>query len=334
MTRTAYVAQKGAVVRREGELLNVYVGGKREGQIAVHDLAQIVLMGNVLLTPGALDLLIERRVDTVLLTLHGKYRARLVGPGSHHITLRIAQYETLRDAGRALGIAKAVVRGKIANQRTLLMRHARQGGEESLRRACVSMQAAGERLELAGTLDEARGCEGSAAAAYFRVFGALIKKEGFRFDGRNRRPPMDPVNALLSLGYTFLANAVEAAVHVVGLDAYLGALHAPEAGRPSLVCDLEEEFRAPVVDALVLAAIHREAVVAGDFEDAGEGEPVVMKPEAVKTMARLFERRLARPVRYERLGVRLPWRQVIEQQARAMARCFLKGEPYEAFTPR
>jgi len=203
-----------------------------------------------------------------------------------------------------------------------------------LRGACVSMRAAAERLDRCSTLDEIRGCEGSAAASYFRVFGTLIDTAGFRFDGRNRRPPMDPVNALLSLGYTLLANAVEAAVHVVGLDPYLGALHSPETGRPSLVCDLQEELRAPVVDALVLAAIHRKAIEAGDFEDAGEGEPVLMKTEAVKTMARLFERRLLRGVRYEPAGVRLSWRGVIEQQARAMARCFLKGAAYEPFTPR
>ena len=191
------------------------------------------------------------------------------------------------------------------------------------------MRATLERLGEKTTVDEVRGCEGAAAAAYFRAFGRLIDVPAFAFDVRSRRPPMDPTNALLSLGYTFLFNVVESAVHVVGLDPYLGALHAPEAGRASLVCDLQEEFRTPIVDALVIAAIAHGAMLPGDFEDAGEGEPVVMKQEALRTFATLFERRLARPVLYN--GKRCPWRMVVEQQVRRMARHFLGEGPYEPF---
>jgi CRISPR-associated protein Cas1 len=145
---------------------------------------------------------------------------------------------------------------------------------------------------------------------------------------------MDPVNALLSLGYTLLANVVEAAVHVVGMDPYLGALHAPEPGRPSLVCDLQEEFRAPVVDALVVAAVNQGVVETGDFEDVGEGEPVVMKREAVRALVRVFERRLARPVLYEPLGKRFTYRAIVEHQVRRLARAVLEAEPYLPFRVR
>lgn len=145
---------------------------------------------------------------------------------------------------------------------------------------------------------------------------------------------MDPVNALLSLGYTLMANAVEAAVHVVGLDPFLGALHAVETGRPSMVCDLEEEFRAPLVDALVLAAINQEWIEPQQFEHGAEGEPVVMKPEAVRQMVRLMERRLNKVVRYEPTGQRLSYRSIIEQQARAMARALLRGQTYAPYRAR
>ncbi|HQP37476.1 MAG TPA: CRISPR-associated endonuclease Cas1 [Polyangiaceae bacterium] len=335
MSRTAYVVQKGATLRREGELLHVYVGRKREAELPTSELRQLVLMGNVMLTPGAVDLVLEKKIDTVFLSWHGRYRGRLVGLGSSAVTLRVAQYEALRDPARALQIARAIVRSKIRNQRAFLLRQAREGRDgEALGRACTAMRLTLVRLEGAVTLDEARGCEGAAAAAYFRVFGKLLVPDGFHFDGRNRRPPMDPVNALLSLGYTLLANAVEAAVHVVGLDPYLGALHAVEAGRPSLVCDLQEEFRAPVVDALVVAAINRGVVEPGDFEDAGPGEPVLMKPEAVRAFVQVFERRMARPVLVPGLGKRLGYRGIVEHQARKLARALLEGGGYEPFEPK
>jgi CRISPR-associated protein Cas1 len=315
--------------------LLVFVGRKREAELSTHDLGQIVLMGNVLLTPGAVDLLLERGIDTVMLTVHGRYRGRIVGTGTGHVVLRLAQYDALRDPGRTLALAKAIVRGKTVNQRAFLLRAIREGRDgDRLRPAAIAMRATMERVTRCEGLGETRGCEGAAAAAYFRVFGALLTAPGFRFDGRNRRPPMDPVNALLSLGYTLLANVVEAAVHVVGLDPYLGALHAPEHGRPSLVCDLQEEFRAPVVDALVVAVVNRGLVDAGDFEDAGEGQPVVMKREAVRGLVQAFERRMARAVLYEPIGKRLPLRGIVEQQVRRFARALLEGGEYVPYAPR
>jgi len=196
------------------------------------------------------------------------------------------------------------------------------------------MKATLARLETADTLDAVRGCEGAAAAAYFRVFGCLLTGGDFSFDGRNRRPPMDPVNAMLSFSYILLANTVEAAVQVVGLDPYLGTLHAPEPGRPSLVCDLQEEFRAPLVDAMVVAAVNRGMLEPGDFEEGAAGEPVTMKREAVRALVRMFERRLSRPVRYDPVGKRLPYRMIVEQQVRCMARAVLGDGEYVPFVPR
>jgi CRISPR-associated protein Cas1 len=249
--------------------------------------------------------------------------------------LRLAQYEALRDEGIRLAFAKAVVRGKIANQRRFLLRAIREGRDsKQLRPSVIGMRATMARVGDCTSMDEVRGCEGAAAASYFRSFGALMTAEGFRFDGRNRRPPMDPVNALLSLGYTLLANVVEASVQVVGLDPYLGALHAPEHGRPSLVCDLQEEFRTPVVDALVVAVINRGLVEPGDFEDGGEGEPVVMKREAFRVLVKAFERRMARAVLVESLGKRLTLRAIVEQQVRGLAWTFLEGGEYVPYSPR
>jgi CRISPR-associated protein Cas1 len=324
--RALYVTQDGATVRREGGVLQVFVQRAKVADVPVRDLEQLVLMGNIMLTPGALDLIVEAGVDAVFLTHHGRYRARLVHGLSANVRLRLAQYRRLLDPAGALALARAIVAGKVANCRTLLQRHARRHGDDARLEAGVrSLQAAEARLELAESLDEVRGCEGAGAAAYFRAFAALVRAPGFSFHGRNRRPPLDPVNALLSLGYTLLANAVEAAVQVVGLDPYLGALHAPQSGRPSLVCDLEEELRAPLVDALVLAVVNKGVLVPGDFEDVGPGEPVVVKRDAVRSFVRAFEERLDQAVLYGPQEVQLPWRLVLEQQARACAR-FVSGE--------
>jgi CRISPR-associated protein Cas1 len=334
--RAVYVTQDGATVRREGSLLQIFAARRKVSEVAVDQLQQLVLMGNVVVTPRALDLLVEAGVDTVFLTHHGRYRGRLVHGLSRHVRLRVQQVRRFDDPAAALAFARAVVAGKLANGRALLLRSARRHGpDDRLAAGERALRAAAARLDLAATLDEVRGCEGAGAAAYFRAFPALLRAPGFHFDGRNRRPPLDPVNALLSLGYTLLANAVEAAVQVVGLDAYVGALHALENGRPSLVCDLMEEHRAPLVDALVLAAVNKGALVPDDFEDAGPGEPVIVRRDAVRTFVRLFEARLAQTVAYGDPPLAVSWRHVLEAQARAAARYVLGDSPgYAPFVVR
>jgi len=334
-THTVYIVHDGATLRREGERLRLFARRELQRELSVRGLRQLVLMGNITLTPSALDLLVRRGVDVVLLSHRGRYRGRIVSGPSSNVALRMAQYRELSQPERTLATARRFVRAKIANQRTLIVRHARRHTPtRGLRVARVAMKASLLRLERAQTLDELRGAEGAAAASYFRSFGDLLRAPGFRFDGRNRRPPKDPVNALLSFGYTLLLNVVETAVQVVGLDPYLGALHAPLSGRPSLVCDLQEELRAPVVDGLVVAAINKGALTPKDFEEQPEGAPVVMPQETVRWFVTLFERRVARGTHYAPFGKRLSYRDIAEQQARRLARDLLGEEPYEGFLIR
>lgn len=334
--RTLYLAHDGAVLRREGERLLAVAKGHVLSESSVRGLRQLVLLGNVTLTPAALDLLVRHGVDTVFLTHHGRYRGRLVGQGSTHVHLRLAQYAMSQDPERVVSVARQVVTGKITNQRNLLLRHARRHGQtDRLRAARSALALLRDRVPDANELDAVRGLEGAAAAAYFRAFGDLLRVDGFAFPGRNRRPPMDPVNALLSFGYTLLSNVVEAAVLVVGLDPFLGTLHAATTGRPSLVCDLVEELRAPVVDALVLAALNRRAIRPEDFEDVGPEEPVVLRRETVRWFVTLFERHLERGGHYAPDGRRLSWRDIAERQARVYARHALGDLPaYSPFVSR
>lgn len=328
--KTVYIVQDGAILRREGRRLHVHARGGVHQEVQTHDLEQLVIMGNVTLTSGAVDLLVSSQIDAVLLSHRGRFRARISAAGTGNVRLRLVQYAMVQSSEKALDLARMIVSGKLSNQRVHLLRHARRhGGSEEVERACVAIAAARRRAGLARDIDEARGCEGSGSAAYFRVFGKILRSSDFTFEGRNRRPPLDPVNVLLSFGYTLLFNAAEAAVGVVGLDPYLGALHAPLVNRPSLVCDLMEEFRAPIVDSLVVAAINRGSFGADDFEDTAEGEPVSFKEEAARRFVTLFERRLRMKVKYG--GLETTYRDVVLAQARLLARHFLGDKLYQPF---
>jgi CRISPR-associated protein Cas1 len=318
--RALYVAQAGATIRREGGLLRVFVRRELALEVPAREIEQLVLIGNVLLTPSSLDLVFENGIDTVFLSHHGKFRGRLSFGASSNVRLRLAQLSRLSDPAACLELARDIVDAKLANQRALLSRFVRRhGASQKCEVARISLAAARERLRLCESLDEVRGCEGAGAAMYFRAFGDLLRTVDFRFDGRNRRPPLDPINALLSFGYTLVSNLVYASIEVVGLDPYIGALHAPVSGRPSLVCDLVEELRVPLVDSLVVAGVNRGAFSPEWFEEVGPGEPVVMAREAVAALITLLERRLQRTAIVAG-GRRLPWRKVIEEQVRLLAR--------------
>lgn len=333
--KTAFVVQDAGVLRREGARVVVEAGHEVKGRLATEELEQLVVMGDVTLTPAVIDLLVERGVDVVLLTRNGRFRARVGRGATGNVRLRLAQYEVVAQRpDRCLALAKGFVAAKVANQRVLLLRQARRGGDPRLTSAARAMRACLAQLPMAATLDEVRGVEGAAASAYFRAFGLAFDEPVFRFERRSRRPPLDPVNALLSLGYTLLLERVRGAVEAVGLDTELGVLHAPQAGRPSLVLDLMEELRTPLVDALVVAAVHLGAIEPGHFEDAGPGEPVVVRREGLRRFAQLFGRRLERRVRPVGAEERVTFRHLMLRQAQAFARAVTQGEAYQGYVVR
>lgn len=332
--RVLHVTYPSAHVRRSGRRLEVHANRRCVRELQIHGLQQLVLTGNIAVSPAAMSLLLDEGVDTVFLTGSGRYRGRLMGHLSSNIRLRMRQFEFLRDSEQALRFAKQVVQGKIANQRSHLLRHRRRHQLVNLDEAIRALAAARLRSALCTDMDELRGCEGSASAAYFRVFGTLVRVPGFEFPKRSRRPPIDPINAMLSFGYTLLFNLVQSTIERVGLDPYLGALHAPTAGRPSLVCDLVEELRAPVIDALVLGAVNQKSIAPKDFEELGPGEPVRLRRETIRWLVELFERRVEQRVHYPPTKQRLTIFAIIEQQARAAARTFADDVPYEPWLVR
>lgn len=232
-------------------------------QRPLHEVSEVVLIGQVSLTDEARDVLVRRGVDVVFLSAAGTFRCRMIGAPTVHARRRIAQYAMSLDEERRLKVAVAMVEGKLRNQARVATRAGRS--DPRVRNNVAAIRQVSRRLSVARTLDELRGYEGLAARLYFEALGGCIRHPELEFRGRNKRPPRDPVNACLSFGYTLLLRRVESAVLAAGLDPYVGFLHDADRGAPSLALDLMEEFRPVVVDRLVLRLINRQQLRRDDF---------------------------------------------------------------------
>ena len=326
---TVYILESGSYLRREGSALKVFKDGGVIDQIPVDGLKRLTLVGYISLSGGVLDFLIQQRVETVFITPTGRFRARLVLDEHRHVKLRTAQYHKLSDEKIALKTAGSIVRGKIVNMYRLLLLRARQYQDEALRNAAVRLRAMETGVQNPQNIDVLRGMEGAAARVYYSAFRNLIRNESFSFNGRNRRPPLDPVNAMLSFVYTMLTNEVLSAIKACGLDPYLGSLHEVSYGRPSLACDLVEEYRCFLGDRLVLGLINRKVVKPDDFiyrkkppaEFIDEHEmkskrPVEMKPAISRAFVSSYEQMMRRRIFYEPLGKEIEYRWLILNQVR------------------
>jgi CRISPR-associated protein Cas1 len=345
-----YVTDQGAALAKRGNRLVVEKQGRTVQWVHAFRVEQVILLGNIQVSPGAVAFLLAQGIDTVFLSYYGKYRGRLVAHLGKNIELRRRQFARLADPEVCLGLARAYVAGKIYNCRVLLRRQNQELRSAAVTAALHQLRRLGAQAREAGSRESLMGVEGSAAAAYFGCFPHLLRVADMTFPGRSRRPPKDPVNVLLSLGYTLLANAVQTQVQVAGLDPYLGSLHAPEYGRPSLVLDLMEEFRPVLVDAVALHLVNRRIIRATDFfrpqdreppafdfaetEPVREGYPILLGHEGLKKFVTQFERRLAQRVFYLPQGERLTYREVVLAQVRRFIRALEDDAPYEPYRLR
>jgi len=268
---TLFVTTPGAYLARDGETLLVRVEQETRLRLPIHTLSGIVCFGQVTASAPLMHLCGEHNVLLSFLSETGRFLGRVCGPVSGNVLLRREQYRRADCPQKSAAIARSMICGKIMNCRTVLQRALRDypdaNGVSALRTASDNLARTlafcGEDLPL----DELRGREGEAGAAYFGVFDALIisQKEHFQFTGRSRRPPLDPINALLSFFYTLLVHDVTAALEGVGLDPAVGFLHRDRPGRPSLALDLMEELRPMLADRLVLSLINRRQLQPRDF---------------------------------------------------------------------
>lgn len=320
LLNTLFVQTQGAYLRLDHDTLVVEIQGETRLQVPLHHLGGLALYGNVLISPFLLHRCAEDGRQVVWFTPQGEFRARLVGPTSGNVLLRQAQHRVLDDAEKAVYLARRFVEAKVKNARTVLQRAVRERSPNSrLLEAVEEHRMILKRLEGASSLDEVRGLEGQAAARYFGVFNELVVTDGFSFKGRTKRPPRDPVNALISFLYALLLNDCVAALEGVGLDPQIGYLHALRPGRPALALDLLEEFRAWWADRLALALLNRRQLSRKHFEFR-PGGPVYLNESGRRIVIEAYQRRKQEMIRHPLIEDRIPIGLLPHLQARLLAR--------------
>jgi CRISPR-associated protein Cas1 len=337
LLNTVYVTTEGAALRKDGENLVAEIEGVERSRVPLHMLSAVVVFGAIHVSPPLMGALAVAGITLTFLDRNGRFQARLEGPVSGNILLRRAQYRVC-DAPEE--VVRSFLIGKIANQRAVLMRSLRDYGEDYASEDRQSLETTTERLaqilrrveRLDDTLDRLRGSEGEAANLYFSVFDHLIRSPDteMRWTGRSRRPPLDPVNALLSFLYTLLTHDCRSALESVGLDPAAGFLHRDRPGRPSLALDLMEELRPVLADRLALSLINRRQVRAGDFETQ-EGGAVLMTDEARRTVLTAWQERKREERMHAFLDEKAPLGLVPYLQAQMLAR-HLRGD-LDAYPP-
>ncbi len=332
-----YVQARGAKVAKKGETLEVFVEDAKVQTVRLIDVSQLVVMGQVYVTTPTLHELMSREIPISWHSFGGWFLGHTIGTGHKNVELRTAQYRASFDAQTCLRLARSLVIAKIQNQRTLLRRNwKRDTPPEDLMDGFLQDI---RRTQRATNLGELLGAEGQGAARYFSAFGAMLSRNGddptlnFDFQTRNRRPPTDPVNALLSYAYSLLTRTWTVALTAVGFDCYRGFYHQPRYGRPALSLDMMEPFRPLIADSSVIQAINNGEVRPSDFISAGGS--VNLSDDGRKRFIGTFERRLGQEVTHPEFGYKLSYRRLLELQARLLGR-YLLGElsEYPNFTTR
>lgn len=334
LLNTLYVQTQGIYLRQEGETVVAEKDGQVLMRLPIHTLSGLVTFGNVMCSPFLLHLCAERGVAVSFLSEHGRFLARVTGPVSGNVLLRVAQVRAHDDPDRKGDIARSCVAGKIANDRNLILRRMRDHGDTPTLRTTAAALA-DVLLRLRDSPPDAariRGLEGEAAAAYFAAFNDLLlaNREAFAIASRNRRPPTDPMNALLSFLYTLLAHDCRGALEGVGLDPQVGFLHELRSGRPSLALDLMEEFRAPVADRLALTLVNRQQLAPKDFKTTESGA-VQLSESARKDVLLAWQQRKLETVTHPFLDEKVPVGLLPHLQALLLAR-HLRGD-LDAYPP-
>ena len=328
-----YVLDQGAIVTKRNEELEIKRSGQVLGRARLMETSQLSIFGNVQVTTQTIQELCRRGIPVCYFSFGGWFNGMTQGITHKNVELRIAQYEVANDPGRALTLARNFIKGKIKNCRTLLKRNLKVPAEKALE----ELKRFSDLSSSASNLQTLLGMEGSAARIYFMHFAHMLKPEktgqAFDFESRNRRPPMDPVNALLSYLYAILAKDLTVTLIAVGFDPYRGFLHQPRYGHPALALDLMEEFRPLICDSVVIGLINNNEVSENDF--MRRGKSVSIKDTAKKTVIRAYERRMDTLITHPFFDYSISYRRNLEVQARLLGRTLLGEIPeYPVFYTR
>ena len=334
LLNTLYVTTQDAYLRKEGETVVVEKEKQVLLRLPIHTLQGLVTFGNVMTSPYLLNLCAERGVSVSFMSESGKFLARVTGPVSGNVLLRLSQMRAYEDKSKKGDIARSFVIGKLMNARSVLLRRMRDHGETAdIAESSAKILDVLRRVrDSAPDAERLRGLEGEAGAVYFGVFNELIVagRETFSIASRNRRPPLDPMNALLSYLYTLLAHDCRGALESVGLDPQIGFLHEVRAGRPSLALDLMEEFRACLADRVALSLVNLRQLGARDFS-VSESGAVSISADARKSVLMAWQKKKQETIMHPFLEEKVPIGLLPHLQALLLAR-HLRGD-LDAYPP-
>ena len=323
--RTLYLFKHGYVLGKESERFVIKYRGKILQEIPAIKVDQIMVFGNGQITTQAMHFCLKERIPIFLLSGHGRFYGVIDSFDTEPVLLHGAQFARASDLDFSLRIAKAFVKGKVANSRVILLRYARKRLAPELKAGAAKLKSSLARISGARSLDELRGMEGSAAKTYFFAIAKTISKE-WNFNGRKRQPPPDPVNSMLSYGYTLLFYNVYSLLRARGLNPHVGFLHPMRPGHPALVSDVIEEFRAIVVDVVVLNLVLNNKIEPKEFS-CSDSHGCILSKEARKKFIKIFENKLNSKIKHPISGLNLDYRRCIEYQANHLARVIRGVEP-------
>lgn len=330
LLNTLYVTSENSYLGLDGENIIIYDDKKEIGRLPLHNLDGIVCFGYRGTSPALMASCVEKNISLCYLSPQGKFLARVCGKTKGNVLLREKQYFSFKDKVFSLSISKNAIIGKVYNARWVLERalrdHHMQIDADYVKKASLALKENIKLIQSAETMEELRGYEGSSASIYFSVFDELIlqQKKDFKFKSRNKRPPLDNVNALLSFIYTLLTNQIVTALEVVGLDSYVGFMHTDRPGRASLALDMIEELRAVYADRFVLSLINKKIVNAKDFIKKENGA-VLMIDEARKKILVEWQNRKKDVITHPFLNEKVEWGMIPYVQAMLLAR-YLRGD--------
>lgn len=320
LLNTLYITRQESYVHKERETIVIKNGNDKLGQFPSININGIYCFGQISVSPFLMGYCADHGIGLSFYTEYGRFLARVQGNQTGNVLLRRAQYRWADDQEKALSVARNIVAAKIANSRSVLLRELRNHGVNALISEATDKLATNlRRVKHVGSIPETLGMEGDAAATYFSVFDELLKGSGFAFEGRIRRPPTDPVNALLSFTYSLITQECASALQGVGLDPYVGYLHQDRPGRLSLALDLLEEFRASWADRFVLTLINRKQIHIDDFITESSGA-VRLKDDARKNLLSAYQERKQREIMHPYLQEQIPIGLLPHCQAMLLAR--------------
>lgn len=332
---TIYLLEAGTTIYKDNQRFGIWIPDKNNDnnrmEIPIREIERILIFGNIQLTTPVIQTCLDKKIIVLFLASSGQYKGHVWNLESTHLDNELVQVKRHGNVDFQLPVCQAIVRGKLMNSRQLLLRLNRKRQVPDVAKAIAGINQDILAVDGVKNLDSLRGYEGISAARYFPAFGKLISNSAFSFSLRNRQPPQDPVNSLLSFGYTLLFNNVLSLIIAEGLSPYFGNFHYGEERKPYLAFDLMEEFRSPIVDSFVLKLINLSSVKPKDFESVITTGGVYLKSGARKVFLEQFEQRMNESISHPDIQSQVCYRRAIQLQIRRYKRYLLHGEAYEPF---